>query len=1054
MPPSPVPPDLPLDLQCRLDAVCNAYESAWGGGDGPRLEDFLRDAPESVQTVALPELIQIEIHYRRKAGAALDPAEFHRRFPELDSTWLSGLVSATAVAPAYPEVPGYEIRGLLGRGGMGVVYHARDLALDRPVALKMIHPVGVITPEERLRFRFEAELAARVRHPNVVQVYEVGEHAGQHYVALEYVEGGTLAERVRQGRPVPRAAARLLATLAEAVGAAHAQGIIHRDLKPANVLLQRGEGPTPPSPDPVPKIADFGLARQLDRSDRLTATGVIVGTPAYMAPEQARAEKYLGPAVDIYALGAILYELLTGRPPFTGATGLELLARLVSEDPPPPSRLVASIPRDLEVICLKCLAREPGRRYPSAADLATDLHAFLEDRPITARPARWTERLGRWCRRHPAVAALTTALAVVVPAALVGLTLLYLDADRERQRATTNEGRANDARQEAVTNARRAQDGYRLARQAWEDGVTTVLDDPRFKSGPFEDLRRQVLRAETKFYEPFVELYKGEPAYQSERGRAYLRLAEATNQLGSKEEALYHYRAALAIFQSLTDQDRRHVEHRNFLASAHNDLGNWYLASSDLSEAEKEYRASRALWRALAGEHPERREFHSGLANSLNGLGAVCRATRRAAEAEKEWGTACDLWRELLTKEPENLKWRVRLATTQGNLGLIYHETNRRKEAETALRASRAAGRELVAKQPDRAEHQMIVARADNNLGELYQALGRPDDADKAYRAALDVMKVLVEQHPAVTEHQENLAALYGTLATLHLSRGRWQQALGPCRDNVARWEALVEKHPGIPKYRKQLAQGRMMVANVHHFAGRFGAAEQAYLEVLPDWEALAGKRPEDPDHATGLACVLYNLGRLTQGRGDTAAALELFDRAAKPLQPLVAGQPKHSEIRLHQRNAHWGRADVLTQLGRAAEALPDIERALELTDGADRPLLLGTRGVTLAKAERFSEALAAVEPLVEPPTAAGAVLYRAACVHALASAAEDGEKAEAHARRAVELLVRARRGGLFRTPAEVGSLNADEDLDPVRTRADFQKLLAEVRAGLKRGKP
>src|SRR5262249_19581911 len=163
--------------------------------------------------------------------------------------------------------------------------------------------------EERLRFRFEAELVARIRHPNVVQVYEVGEHAGQPYVALEHVEGGTLADQLRVDRPTPRAAARLLATLAEAVGGAPAQGIIHRDPKPANVLLQRGEGQPPPSLAPVPKIADFGLARQLDQSDRLTATGVIVGTPAYMAPEQARAEKYLGPAVDIYALGAILYEL-------------------------------------------------------------------------------------------------------------------------------------------------------------------------------------------------------------------------------------------------------------------------------------------------------------------------------------------------------------------------------------------------------------------------------------------------------------------------------------------------------------------------------------------------------------------------------------------------------------------------------------------------------------------------------------------------------------------------------------------------------------------------
>jgi serine/threonine protein kinase/tetratricopeptide (TPR) repeat protein len=1054
MPRSALPPPLPLELQYQLDAVCNAYESAWHRGGTPSLEDALQSAPESVRAAALPELIQIEVHYRRQAGAALDALELHSRFPDMDPTWLFDVVSSTAAPAAYPEIAGFQIIRLLGRGGMGVVYHARDVKLDRPVALKLVHPGKAVSPEERMRFRFEAELAARVRHPNVVQVYEVGEHDGQPYVALEYVAGGTLAEHIRSNRPTPTAAAELLATLAEAVGAAHAQGIIHRDLKPANILLQIEDCELPIGSEAgtlvqsaicnphsaIPKITDFGLARRLDQSARLTATGVIVGTPAYMAPEQARADKYLGPAVDIYALGAILYELLTGQPPFSGATAVELLARIVSEDPLPPSHLAAATPRDLEVICLKCLARDPQRRYASAADLAADLHAFLEDRPITARPARWPERLARWCRRHPAVAGVSATLAVVIPAALVGLTLLYLDADRERQRATRSEGRA--------------QDGYRLARQAWQDGVKTVLDDPRFKSGPFEDLRQQVLRAETKFYEPFVELYKDEDAYQSERGKALHRLAEATNELGSKEDALGHYRAALAIFQSLADQDRRDAEHRYLTASVHNDLGNWYVVSSLPADAEKEYRAAGALFRDLADEHPDKLEYRSSLANSHNGLGAVCRTTRRVGDAEKAWGTARDLWQELLTKEQDNRTWRSRLATAQGNLGLLYLETHRPKDAETALRASRSAGEELVAKEPDNAEYQLILVRADNNLGALYQALNRPDDAEKAYQSALKVMKVVVEQRPAVTKHQEDLAKLYNTLANLYLNTGRWQQALGPCRDNVARCEALVAKHAGIPEYQRQLALARMQVANVHHFAGRFTEAERAYRESLPDWEAVAKKRPDDPECCTGLACVLYNLGRLAQGRGDNAAALAWFDNAVRPLQALTAELRKHAEVRLHQRNAHWGRADVLAQLHRAAEALPEIDRAVELTDGADRPLILVARGLVLAKAKRCTDAVAAVEPLVEPPGAAGGVLYRAACVHALASAAETGEKAETHAQRAVELLMRAQRTGLFRDAAIVAALSFDEDLAFVRTRADFKKLLGEARAGLKRGAP
>jgi tetratricopeptide (TPR) repeat protein len=307
--------------------------------------------------------------------------------------------------PPLPAVPGYTVEAVLGHGGMGVVFRARHLGLNRLVALKMALAGSYAGPHERERFRREAEAVAALRHPNVVQVYDIGDAAGRPYFTMELLEGGSLALRLT-GTPQPaRQAAGLLATLAQAVQAAHQGGIVHRDLKPANVLL---------AADGTPKITDFGLARRLEGGG-LTLSGVPVGTPSYMAPEQARGERgAVGPAADVYALGAILYELLTGRPPFRAETAAETLRQVVSQEPVPPSRLNAAVPRDAETICLKCLEKDPRRRYASALALAEDLHRFGRDEPIVARPVGHLGRGLRWARRNPTGAALVaTALALV-----------------------------------------------------------------------------------------------------------------------------------------------------------------------------------------------------------------------------------------------------------------------------------------------------------------------------------------------------------------------------------------------------------------------------------------------------------------------------------------------------------------------------------------------------------------------------------------------------------------------------------------------------------------
>jgi WD40 repeat protein len=365
----------------------------------------------------------------------------------------------------------YELLEKLGEGGMGQVYKARHRSLGRLVALKVIRAGAPVTEADRLRFRTEADAAARLDHPNIVPVYEVGEYDGHPYIAERYVEGGPLSRHLDRFRNDPRAAASLLAALARAVHHAHERGVLHRDLKPGNVLLEWRAGH---AGAPVPHVADFGLARLLDQDSALTRTGDLVGTPSYMAPEQASGgAAAITTATDVYGLGAILYALLTGRAPFAGPTVLETLEQVKGREPDPPRRLNPKVDRDLETICLTCLAKDPCRRYKSAGALAEDLENWLGHRPIAARPATAGERMGKWVQRHPAAAAFAILSAVVAVAVLAGslwhnhvLGEALEDSDRLRNEGLAREARLRDFLYVA---------DMRLAKEAWDSGDVTRL---------------------------------------------------------------------------------------------------------------------------------------------------------------------------------------------------------------------------------------------------------------------------------------------------------------------------------------------------------------------------------------------------------------------------------------------------------------------------------------------------------------------------------------------------------------------------------------------------
>ena len=429
--------------------------------DDPEKSADLRERLRAV--AAMLSLLGLEAD-----SGPIGPAPTEHSLPDGSSPTVEGARSDVAVdADLFAKsvrIPGYEVLEELGRGGMGVVYRARQQSLGRIVALKMILAASHAGSIATARFLHEAKTIALLKHPHVVQVYEFGTHEGKPFFSLEYLEGGSLADKLR-GEPQPPAqAAQTIQALAHAMQAAHEQGIVHRDLKPANVLL---------AADGTPKITDFGVAKHGDSV--MTATGDVLGTPSYIDPEQAEGKtKLVGPAADIYALGAILYEMLTGRAPFKGASAWETIQLVTKSEPVTPCQLQPGVPRDLETICLKCLEKEPAKRYATAEALARDLRRFQAGEPIEARPVARFERIWRWCLRNKVVAASLATVALSLLAATVVSVLFGLRAEQSRQAEAEGRRGETKAKQEAVRARRDVQ--QQLIDLSTESGLAAARD--------------------------------------------------------------------------------------------------------------------------------------------------------------------------------------------------------------------------------------------------------------------------------------------------------------------------------------------------------------------------------------------------------------------------------------------------------------------------------------------------------------------------------------------------------------------------------------------------
>jgi WD40 repeat protein len=466
--------DHPCERDDRVNEAIADYLEAAEAGQAPDRREFLARHPDLAAD--LTAFFTYRDRFTRAAGQ-IGPAAVPR---SSDATLAQGGSAAVAPPMAGRSFGDYELLEEIARGGMGVIFKARQVSAHRVVALKMVLGGALASPADVKRFHTEAEAAANLDHPHIIPLYDVGEHEGQPYFSMKLVEGGSLAQRLGEFVGDPRAAARLVAEVARAVHYAHQRGILHRDLKPANILLDE-EG--------RPHVTDFGLAKRVAGDSGLTQSGAIVGTPGYMAPEQASGQRLLTTAADVYALGAILYELLTGRPPFRGEVPLETLMQVLHEEPTRPRLLDPRIDPDLETVCLKCLQKEPHKRYASAEALAQDLESWLAGEPIRARPSGTGERLVKWARRRPTVAALTAALALLLLTLAGGTTTAAFwfrkvagEAQGERNRALEAEARTMDAltRAEKLAELDRLRlyaQRVNLAQRSWERGDLSATSE-------------------------------------------------------------------------------------------------------------------------------------------------------------------------------------------------------------------------------------------------------------------------------------------------------------------------------------------------------------------------------------------------------------------------------------------------------------------------------------------------------------------------------------------------------------------------------------------------
>jgi len=746
--------------------ILEQYRQAIRNAEAPDPDLYLADRPEEVREKLLIEFIKIDLTTRHTNDETLIIDDYLNRYPEhteliRDLIATKRQVSTIMPPPAEAETgfaatiaPGsqtrsssqylprqfgdYELLKEIARGGMGVVYLARQNSLKRHVALKMILSGELAGEQEVRRFYSEAEAAAHLDHIGIVPIYEVGQLDGQHFFSMGYIDGECLSDRVNDGPLPPQEAAGLVRQVADAISYAHQRGVIHRDLKPSNILMDKwGQ----------PKVTDFGLAKKLAGDSSLTATGDVMGTPSYMPPEQAGGNTgNVGPLADVYSLGAVLYQLLIGRPPFQAATSIETIVQVLNTDPVAPRSMNASIPKDLETICLKCLEKDPHRRYQSAALLSEELQRFLDGEPIQARPVAAPARFWRWCKRKPLIAGLSAA---VVISLLTGMSVsIYY-------------------RMVAEQRAERAEQGTRIALTTLESVINTVQEKLR-NIPAAREIRQELLK------NSMTDLKRLSGEVKSQ-GRVDLNTANVLVDLGllfqevgddsgmnATSAAETNYKNAVAIFAQLANQaDRDAAANVTFMrdhARALERLGNLYLDGNRTQLAKPFLKQALMLRREAAALNPNDHEEQARLVWSIVFWGDLFTSQRNFQKALEIYPEAETLAQNIVDDEPNKNGYVHTLGITKEKMGDSYHDLGQNDKAYKYFQQRFDLQKQLCDQEPDNLNLKYELSYAYERLGNHWLQVGDARKAKKMYQQMLAITQ------QALAADQENLELQDGLL--------------------------------------------------------------------------------------------------------------------------------------------------------------------------------------------------------------------------------------------------------------------------------------------------
>jgi serine/threonine-protein kinase len=998
------PDTLPFAVADEIDRACNRFEAEWTAGRRPLIEDILVDADEPRRGALLRELLASDLECRRRRGESPTRAEYLARFPHdaqlvelafaepssAQPTRLEVSTTRERSPASWPAVSQYEILDELGRGGMGVVYLARHRQLGRLVALKMVLAGEFAGSAARARFRSEARAAARLQHPGVVQIFDVLEQDGRPYVVLEYVAGGSLAQRLASAPLPAREAARIVEALAQAMEYAHQQGIVHRDLKPSNILL---------TPDGEPKVTDFGLAKALDDESGLTRSESIIGSPSYMAPEQAHGwAKRVGPAADVYSLGSILYEAVAGRPPFKSATVLETLEQVKFHEPVPPGQLARDLPRDLETICMACLRKEPTRRYRTASALAEDLGRFRRGESVRARPVHAAERTWRWARRRPAVASLLAALVVTIAAGFCGVAVLWLRAERLRGTADANLADARAAVDECFTIAER---------------------EPLLQRPGLQPVRRLLLGAALKYYHGFLQRRADSPSLQTELARNYARVGTITAAIGSAPEALTAHRKAVELLERLAADQPESPELRRDLARSYHEAALLEEAMGMDAEALRSIARALALRERLDADRTRQDDDRNKLAQSLQLLGDLEYEAGRPNDAVRTYKRATELREQLVAQRPANVAFRHDLASTLSNLGVAQRALGIAADAMRSLTSATEILQSLADREPENVVYHNSLAKALSDLAIVQADTGRNSEAQRSYDRAEVVLERLVLENPRVTDYRRELTVVLLNSGGVHYACRRLPEAQILWNRAAQAAATVLANHPEVAEFRNDLARIHNNLGALYFTRNQPEAALSSWEKAAKLRERLVDDHPGRPDWRQDLAGSLNNMAIIQRDIGKTAAAAQSWSRAVEIREQLVAGSPSVQEYRRGLAEVLGALGGLQRRMGRMEEASNSLRRAraigVSLVDPRPDDLY------TLA----YVEAQCATLVSDRHPKLIPAELTEQ---HSLLSAAM------ASLRRAVQ-------AGF----TDLKQLQHDADLDPLRSRADFQTLIMDV---------